>query len=159
MELQPENSPNISNPTAEQIRKTLSALGDTDTFFSLRDDKDRFVQIYGDKESGCTLEYCVEAEKVFQSVSGNVPLETGINVFEKFAAGDDSWIKTVEWRSLDEVEPPPSPVDDAPGEREMSRKEVMDTYMKAATGSKRGPGCSPVIVLALLALLGLVMLA
>ena len=93
----------IANPSAEQIRSALDALGDSsDSFAILAASELTYIQTSGTPADGFVLEYQTgSTEQHFRSESDSVPLDTVTEAFLLYAEADPSWREVASWQHED----------------------------------------------------------
>ncbi len=106
MRLEPAEGPAIENPTADQIRQVLAALGKASGEYAIlnrRDEPPEYLQTSGEG-SAFTIEYR-EGDRQYREPKEAVPLETVVAMFQAYARGEEKWRSMVQWTDVtDEVE-------------------------------------------------------
>ncbi len=92
----------LADPSASQIADELAALSGGDSFAILSRDELTYVQAAGARTEGFVLEYQMGSiDQHYRSTDSNLPLSTVTDVFQRYAAEDDSWQSRTAWRRED----------------------------------------------------------
>jgi hypothetical protein len=112
----------IQDPTAQQIQQVLTWLPPGDTAFAILGQSEQvYIHAYGCEENGFMLEYREGSDdRQFRATDYGLPLDTVVEAFRKYAAGDPSFAQGLEWEPSFEV--PPS----GDGEEELEDAEPED---------------------------------
>jgi hypothetical protein len=99
MELTTGTGIRIDGPTAEQVAEVLAELpGGADSFAILASSEMTYIQTSGAPAEGFILEYQADsADHHFTALRDDLPLETVVEAFQRYAAGDTSWRSLVNW--------------------------------------------------------------
>ena len=102
MNLETNTGRKLADPSASQIADELAALPGGDSFAILSRDELTYVQAAGARTEGFVLEYQTGSiDQHYRSTDSNLPLSTVTDVFQRYAAEDDSWQSRTAWRRDD----------------------------------------------------------
>jgi hypothetical protein len=100
MKLETSNMGELNNPSAIQIAEALVQLpGGSESFAILGSGTQTYVQVAGSAKEGFAIEYRDGDEtRHFEAIEQPITLELAQGIFQRYAAGDDSWRSMVAWR-------------------------------------------------------------
>src|SRR5262245_19551468 len=92
----------FDDPDSATIGKVLASLdGHRHGLATLGDSELTYVQVSGGAETGLVLEYQEGSlDRRYRSVATNLPLDIVTDVFQRYARGDQSWQRGVEWEHM-----------------------------------------------------------
>jgi len=97
----------FDDPDAATIAKILGSLdGDHHVLVTLGRSELTYVQASGSVETGLAVEYQEGSlDRHYQSGVPMLPLETVIDIFQRYAHGDESWRERVPWEHVPYLPP------------------------------------------------------
>ena len=107
MKLESSEDINIASPSPSQIQDAIASLpGGTDSFVILSADGRGFVQAAGSGAEGFVIEYLdASTSSQYQTPASTETLERVVDIFQRYAKGDESWRTLVTWQPLHQATP------------------------------------------------------
>ena len=101
MRLETEDGPVIENPSADQLREALAALGGaTGTFAFLTRQESPLAFLQTSSEKNAFVVECREGDKQFRAADEAMPLEKTTALFQAYLRGGDEWRGMAAWQDM-----------------------------------------------------------